>query len=254
MKKLQSVGLTILCVTLLALLCGANRAWAQDVTATITGTVTDPSGATVVGATVTVKSVERGVTYTAASNEAGLYRVSQLPVGNYELRVEKEGFQTSVYPAFTLVLNQVARIDVALKVGQVTQTVEVTGAVPVLKTESTQVDTIINSSTNDNLPLASRNYVQLTLLAPGSVSTDPSSFNTASKPTISCSMAWITTKSPITCWATPPPRTPLKNSTSLPIMPRRSSAVSWAALSTLRSSLVRTASTAMFGSFFGTTS
>jgi hypothetical protein len=178
MKKLQSVGLTILCVTLLALLCGANRTWAQDVTATITGTVTDPSGATVVGATVTVKSVERGVTYTAVSNEAGLYRVSQLPVGNYELRVEKEGFQTSVYPAFTLVLNQAARIDVALKVGQVTQTVEVTGAVPVLKTESTQVDTIINSATNDNLPLAARNYVQLTLLAPGSVSTDPSSFNT----------------------------------------------------------------------------
>jgi hypothetical protein len=178
MKKLQSVGLTILCVTLLALLCGANRTWAQDVTATITGTVTDPSGATVVGATVTVKSVERGVTYTAVSNEAGLYRVSQLPVGNYELRVEKEGFQTSVYPAFTLVLNQAARIDVALKVGQVTQTVEVTGSAPVLKTESTQVDTIINSATNDNLPLAARNYVQLTLLAPGSVSTDPSSFNT----------------------------------------------------------------------------
>jgi hypothetical protein len=177
MKKLQSVGLTILCVTLLALLCGANRAWAQDVTATISGTVTDPSGAAVVGATVTVKSVERGVTYKAGTTEGGLYSISQLPVGNYELRVEKEGFQTSAFPAFTLVLNQVARIDVALKVGQVTQTVEVTGSAPVLKTESTQVDTIINSATNDNLPLASRNYVQLTLLAPGSVSTDPSSFN-----------------------------------------------------------------------------
>jgi hypothetical protein len=177
MKKLQCVGLTILCVTLLALLCGASAAWAQDVTATITGTVTDPSGAAVVGANVTAKFVERGVTYTAVTNEAGLYRVSQLPVGNYELRVEKEGFQTSVFAAFTLVLNQAARIDVALKVGQVSQTIEVTSAAPVLKTESTQVDTIINAATNDNLPLASRNYVQLTLLAPGSVSTDPSSFS-----------------------------------------------------------------------------
>src|SRR5580700_5973929 len=177
MKKLQFVGLTILCVTLLALLCGANRAWAQDVTATITGTVTDPSGAAVVGATVTVKSVERGVTYTGATNESGLYSISQVPVGNYELRVEKEGFQTSLYPAFTLVLNQAARIDAALKVGQVSQTIEVTSAAPVLKTESTQVDTIIDAATNDNLPLASRNYVQLTLLAPGSVSTDPSSFS-----------------------------------------------------------------------------
>ncbi|HSY63839.1 MAG TPA: TonB-dependent receptor [Terriglobales bacterium] len=177
MKKLQSVGLTILCVTLLALLCGASATWGQDVTATITGTVTDPSGGAVVGANVTAKFVERGVTYTAVTNEAGLYRILQLPVGNYELRVEKEGFQTSVLPAFTLVLNQAARIDVALKVGQVSQTIEVTSAVPVLKTESTQVDTIINAATNDNLPLASRNYVQLTLLAPGSVSTDPSSFN-----------------------------------------------------------------------------
>src|SRR5207245_7397371 len=58
----------------------------------------------------------------------------------------------------------------------VTQIVEVTGAAPVLKTEATQVDTIINAATNDNLPLASRNYVQLTLLAPGTVSTDPASF------------------------------------------------------------------------------
>jgi hypothetical protein len=177
MKKLQSLGLILLCMTLLALLCGANAAWAQDVTATVTGTVTDPSGAAVAGATVTVKSVERGVTFTAVTNDVGLYRVSQLPVGNYELRVEKQGFQTTAYPSFTLALNQTGRIDVELKVGQVTQTVEVTGAAPVLKTESTQVDTIIDARTNDNLPLASRNYVQLTLLAPGAVSTDPSSFN-----------------------------------------------------------------------------
>ena len=53
------------------------------------------SGAAVAGATVTAKSVERGITYTAVSNDAGLYRISQLPVGNYELRVEKQGFQTT---------------------------------------------------------------------------------------------------------------------------------------------------------------
>jgi hypothetical protein len=177
MKKLQSVGLAILCAMLVALAWGANRAWAQEVTASITGTVTDASGAAIVGANVTVKSVERGVTYTAVTNGDGLYRISQLPVGSYDLKVEKTGFASDVYPAFVLTLNQVARIDAALKVGQVTQTVEVTGAAPVLKTESTQVDTIIDARTNDNLPLASRNYVQLTLLAPGSVSTDPSSFN-----------------------------------------------------------------------------
>jgi hypothetical protein len=177
MKKVHSLGLVILCMTLLALLCSAPAAWAQDVTASIAGTVTDPSGAAVLGASVTAKSVERGVTYTAVTNDLGLYRLAQLPVGSYELKVEKSGFALVAYPAFVLTLNQAARIDVVMKVGQVTQTVEVTGAAPLLKTESTQVDTIIDANTNDNLPLASRNYVQLTLLAPGAVSTDPSSFN-----------------------------------------------------------------------------
>src|SRR5437879_11374164 len=137
----------------------------------------DPTGAAIVGATVTAKSVERGLSYPAVTNESGIYRIVQLPVGSYELKVEKPGFASVAYPAFVLSLNQVARIDVPLKVGQVTQTVEVTGAAPVLKTEATQVDTIINSATNEALPLATRNYVELTLLAPGAVTTDPSSFN-----------------------------------------------------------------------------
>jgi hypothetical protein len=177
MRKLQSVALAFCCLTLVVLICGANATFAQEVTATISGTVTDPSGAAVVGANVTAKSVERGITYTGVTNDSGIYRLSQLPVGSYDLKIEKTGFQTALYPAFVLTMNQIARIDVELKVGQVSQTIEVTGAAPVLKTEATQVDTIINSATNDNLPLASRNYVQLTLLAPGSVSTDPSSFN-----------------------------------------------------------------------------
>ncbi len=177
MKQLQSVALACLCLTLAVLICGANVAFAQEVTATITGTITDPSGAAVVGATVTAKSVERGVTYTAATNDSGIYRIPLLPVGNYDLKIEKTGFQTALVPAFTLVLNQVGRIDIELKVGQVSQTIEVTGAAPVLKTETTQVDTIIDASTNEALPLATRNYVQLTLLAPGSVTPNPDSFN-----------------------------------------------------------------------------
>jgi len=175
MKKLRLLCWVI--GILVLTLCGRQEMLAQEVTATVTGTVTDPSGAAVAGAVVTVKSVERGVVYTATTNESGLYHVSQLPVGNYEVRVEKPGFSSVEYPAFALSLNQVAKIDVEMKVGQVSQTIEVTGSAPVLKTEAAQVDTIINAATNDNLPLASRNYVQLTLLAPGTVSTDPSSFN-----------------------------------------------------------------------------
>src|SRR5438477_998634 len=156
---------------------GAQAIHAQDVTATVTGTVVDTSGAAVAGAAVTAKSVERGVVYSATTNDAGIYRIPQLPVGSYELRVEKTGFASVSYPAFVLVLNQVATIDVQMKVGQVSETVEVSGAAPILKTESTQVDTIIDSKTNDALPLATRNYVELTLLSPGAVHPDPSSFN-----------------------------------------------------------------------------
>jgi hypothetical protein len=151
--------------------------WGQEVTASIAGTVTDPGGAALPGATVTATSQERGQAYTALTNDSGLYRIAQLPVGTYTVKVEKSGFALASYPAFVLALNQVARVDVAMKIGQASETVEVSGSAPVLATETTQVDTVINAATNDNLPLASRNYVQLTLLAPGSVSTDPSSFN-----------------------------------------------------------------------------
>jgi hypothetical protein len=164
-------------VSLALAFTGAQGVPAQEVTATVTGTVSDSSGAAVAGAVVNVKSVERGVVYSATTNDVGLYRVPQLPVGNYEVRVEKAGFSSVSYPAFTLSLNQVARIDVEMKVGQVSETVEVSGAAPVLKTESTQVDTIIDSATNDALPLATRNYVELTLLSPGAIHPDPSSFN-----------------------------------------------------------------------------
>jgi len=177
MRTTRYCGWGMAICALAALFVGTNVTRGQEVTATITGTVIDPAGAAVVGATVTAKSVERGTVFKDVSNETGIYRISQLPVGNYELRVEKEGFQTALYPAFTVVLNQVARIDVQLKVGQVTQTVEVTGAAPVMKTETTQVDTIIDSQTNEAFPLATRNYVELTLLSPGAVHPDPSSFN-----------------------------------------------------------------------------
>src|SRR5579863_1144795 len=175
MNRVRAVCFAVV-ACLLALVCGAEVR-AQEVTATVTGTVTDSTGAAVVGANVSVKSVERGVVYTTETNEVGLYRVTNLPIGNYEVKVEKSGFASVAYPAFTLSLNQVARIDVTMKVGQVSEIVEVTGAAPVLKTEATQVDTVIDAATNDALPLATRNYVELTLLAPGSVHPDPSSFN-----------------------------------------------------------------------------
>src|SRR5208282_6527795 len=79
MKKLQSLGLIISCMTLLVLLCCANAAWAQDVTATITGTITDPSGAPIVGATITAHDTDRGTNWSSVTNQDGIYNIIRIP-------------------------------------------------------------------------------------------------------------------------------------------------------------------------------
>ena len=177
MKKIQSIGLGIAVLALTALLCSANATPAQEVTAAITGTVTDASGAPLLGATVTAKDVDRGTTWPATTNSEGVYSILRIPVGTYTLKVEAQGFQAAQYPPFTLVLNQTARIDVQMKVGAVSATVEVTGEMPLLQTETTEVSSLVDSHTITTLPLAARNYVQLSLLSPGTTTVNPSSLS-----------------------------------------------------------------------------
>ena len=153
------------------------RVHAQDVTAAIVGTISDPSAAPLRNATVTATDPNRGTVWTATTNYTGAYSLLRLPIGTYSVKVSAQGFDTAVHPPFTLQLNQTARVDVQMKVGQVTESVEVVGTAPVLQTENAQVGTVIDSTTTDNLPLETRNYVQLTLLSPGAISVDPSSLN-----------------------------------------------------------------------------
>ncbi len=167
-------------VVLIGLIASSIPGMAQEVTAGIVGTVTDPSGAPIVGAAVVATDTERGTLWKAETNDTGSYNLLRLPVGSYSVKVSKEGFQTALQPAFTLTLNQTSRVDVRLKVGQINETVEVTSAAPVLQTENAQVGTVLDARTNDDLPLATRNYVQLTLLTPGTVSVDPHSMNLGS--------------------------------------------------------------------------
>ncbi|MGA8308425.1 MAG: TonB-dependent receptor [Terriglobales bacterium] len=184
MRHSVRVGLGLL---LLAVVVGivAEPTWSQEVTAAIVGTVTDPSGAPIPGATVTANDVDRGTPWIATTNETGAYSLPRVPVGNYEVKVSANGFQTAAVSAFTLVLNQTARIDVQMKVGQVSETVEVTSAAPLLQTQSTEISTIIDAKTNESLPLASRNYIQLTLLAPGVTTVNPQGLTQAQSMTSS---------------------------------------------------------------------
>ena len=147
--------------------------WGQEVTAAIVGTVTDPSGAPIQGATVTATDTERGTAWTATTSDSGTYDLLRLPIGTYKVKIAAQGFQSVIHPPFTLVLNQTARVDAQMKVGNVNEAIEVTSAAPILQTQSVDVSTLIDANTNESLPLASRNYLQLTLLAPGSTNVDP---------------------------------------------------------------------------------
>ncbi len=170
--------LLILFVALALIAAMAPVGWAQEVTAAVTGRVTDPTGAAIAGATVTARDVDRGTVVKTETNIDGAYTLPRLPVGNYELRVESTGFQTVVRPSLTLELNQTARLDFSMTLGQVSQTLEVTTAPPLLQTDSTQVGTVMQANAIAGLPLETRNYNQLTLLVPGAVTISPASFNT----------------------------------------------------------------------------
>ena len=147
----------------------------QEVTAGITGTVTDPSGAPINGATIKATDTDRGTVWSAQTNDTGFFNIPHVPIGNYSVAASAPGFQTATYPKFTLVLNQTANLSFQMKLGNVSEHVEVSAAAPVLQTQSTEVSTLIDANTNVSLPLASRNYLQLTLLAPGVTNVDPSS-------------------------------------------------------------------------------
>ena len=142
------VGLVFLLATTVA-----QVAFGQGITGSITGTVTDSTGATVAGATVTVRKVDTNATHIATTSNAGSYRVPELPPGNYSVTVEKAGFQISQQDKINLAIDQVAQIDVKLNVGSDVQTVSVSSAAPVIQTETSSVGLVIDSSTIQNTPL-----------------------------------------------------------------------------------------------------
>ncbi len=171
-KKSLTVMLTLL-ATLVLLNASSPLVWSQEVTANIVGTVTDPSGAPIKGAAVTATDVDRGSVWNAVTNDDGAYNLLRLPIGAYVVKVTSPGFQPVEHAPFTLVLNQTARVDVRMAMGKVATSVEVISTTPLLQTETTEVSTVIDANTNVSLPLAARDYLQLTLLAPGVTVVDP---------------------------------------------------------------------------------
>ena len=154
---------------------------AQEVSAGITGRVTDASSAAVATATVTARDKDRGTQWPTKTNEDGVYAFPRVPNGTYILKIEAPGFKNSIHSDLVLEVNQRARIDVVLQLGTVNESVEVLGDAALLQTEVTQVGATISARTIDDTPLISRNLIELTLLIPGVTATDPQTFNTGTR-------------------------------------------------------------------------
>ncbi|MFN0122482.1 MAG: carboxypeptidase regulatory-like domain-containing protein [Blastocatellia bacterium] len=157
----------------LVMLLSTGFAWGQQESATITGEVRDGAGAVVPGATITVTRVETGFSLRNETNEQGFYTVPSLKPGPYTVTVEKTGFRKFIRSGVTLQVNQVARIDIALQIGELSSTVEITEATALLETETSARGSVIDQKKIVDLPLNGRDYNQLALLSPGVLPTTP---------------------------------------------------------------------------------
>ena len=155
--------------------------YAQTITGAITGTVTDQTGAVVPNVKVTATNQATNLTTTVNTNESGIYNLLFLPVGSYRVNAEASGFKSASLGPFTLEVNQTARLDIPLQVGQTTETVEVTTAAPVLQTESASTGDTISANTATTVPLRGRNFASLTLLVPGTITPNPNAFDTVGR-------------------------------------------------------------------------
>src|ERR1700730_9770604 len=150
--------------------CSVLPAHGQVSGATLSGTITDTSGAVVSNAKISVKNVDTGVIRDATSNNDGFFTAPNLLPGRYEVKVSAPGFDTAVNKNITLTVGSRQTLNQVLRVGQVSQTVEVTGSAPTVELSSSTVSGVVDSTTIRELPLNGRDWTSLATLEPGVVS------------------------------------------------------------------------------------
>ena len=143
--------------------------WAQVVGATLSGTVTDPSGAVIPGAQVQVVNTATNVTNTTTTDKSGLYTVPNLTPSTYQVTLTAPGFVTYVRSGITLSVGQEQQLNVKLTVGAVSQKVEVTGAAPTVELTTSSVEGLVTTNQMEELPLNARDWTTLATLQPGVV-------------------------------------------------------------------------------------
>ena len=162
MRGLKLWAKTFVCVFFFSAIAGA-----QVTTGTISGTVIDSSGAVVPGATLILKSVEKGFSRTVSTDASGRYHAPDLELGSYEITVEAAGFRTVIRSGITLTVGREAVVDFTLQVGAVTQTVTVTGEAPLVQTANATVTALVDEREMRQLPLNGRSFADLTSIQPG---------------------------------------------------------------------------------------
>jgi hypothetical protein len=158
------VGFIVLC---LIVSLGVPTSSGQAVFGGIIGTVTDPQGNAVVGAKVTVTSVTKNTVFEATSNETGIFSVTHLIPDNYRVHVEAAGFKAYDVASVAVSADSSVNVDAKLEVGEVTQSVEVTGEIPQLQTDRADVDVQFDQKYVEDLPVLNRNFTSFELLSPG---------------------------------------------------------------------------------------
>jgi outer membrane receptor protein involved in Fe transport len=163
MTKLR-FSLVSLCIFLFTLTLTAQVQNGQ-----FSGTVTDPSGAAVSNAKITISNLATNLSVTTTSNAAGLYNAKELPVGTYKVTVEAAGFKTFTDDGLALTVGSITHVDVKLVLGQAREVVEVTGQQVAVQTDDPRLTATIGSAQISNLPVNGRNVFDLMQLSPGAV-------------------------------------------------------------------------------------
>jgi hypothetical protein len=153
----------------LMFLCVAPEILSQTTRATLTGTVTDPNGAVVPGATVNATNIATNISRSAQTNQVGTYTFTALPPGEYTVAVEVTGFKRNVQTGIILRIAESSRLDIPLEVGAVTEEVSVVGQSPLVRSTSSEQGQVIDYKQIQSLPLNGRLFQQLITLTPGAI-------------------------------------------------------------------------------------
>ena len=165
--RTSALSFLALAVLASAQLLAPSASWAQTTNAAIVGDVTDESGALVPGANVTVTNLSTGVQRSVETNERGAFRAYPVQPGTYDVAASSEGFKTRLRTGIVVEVAATVKVDLSLELGQVTETVEVTGQIPVLQTQDASVGGTVTTTEIERIPVNGRNYTRLILMMPG---------------------------------------------------------------------------------------